>query len=251
MNISDESKDLAKQFWKDGYIVLKNFISDEQAHELEYYFLENLSNLEWIRHTEEFIEKSKIDVAVFFPERIGLQQFSGIKENRRLRELTTAILGPNWNAQECMVMFSEQGAYGQSWHQDCPPEDPSLYNLNRLLYTSDITPSMGGELVLVPGSHKRGELPAGNPLGRISKQLTIAPEKGTLVLMHGHTWHRVTPIKSGKRFSFNYRCRPEGVSRNILTTAIYRNMRYHFPSEKILVERKASLLSNLKNYLNL
>ena len=47
-----------------------------------------------------------------------------------------------------MVMFSKQGSKGQSWHQDCPPEDTSRFNLNRLVYSMDIDASIGGETLV-------------------------------------------------------------------------------------------------------
>ncbi|MEM9301763.1 MAG: phytanoyl-CoA dioxygenase, partial [Pseudomonadota bacterium] len=68
------------------------------------------------------------------------------------------------------------------------------HNLNRLVYTSTITPELGGEVVVVPGSFRRGLLPAGDPHGTFDDQVVIAPTRGTLVLLHGHTWHRVLPI---------------------------------------------------------
>ena len=81
-----------------------------------------------------------------------------------------------------MVMFSKQGTTGQAWHQDCAPEDPRVHNLNQLVYTSDITDEIGGQTVVVPGTHKLGLLPAGNPDVDFDRQAVLTPKKGTLIL---------------------------------------------------------------------
>ena len=61
-----------------------------------------------------------------------------------------------------MVMYSKQGSQGQAWHQDCPPEDKSQFNLNRLAYTMDIGQDVGGETLVVPGTHKGGVISVGD-----------------------------------------------------------------------------------------
>ena len=55
-----------------------------------------------------------------------------------------------------MAMFSKKGSQGQAWHQDCPPEDKSQFNLNRLVYTMDIDNSTGGQIPVVPCTHLGG-----------------------------------------------------------------------------------------------
>jgi hypothetical protein len=51
---------------------------------------------------------------------------------------------------DCMAMFSKQGSKGQAWHQDCAPEDAKKFNMNRLVYSSDITAHIGGQTLVVP-----------------------------------------------------------------------------------------------------
>ena len=45
---------------------------------------------------------------------------------------------------------------GKAWHQDCDPSNSNIFNLNRLIYTMDINKISGGEVELIPGSHKAG-----------------------------------------------------------------------------------------------
>jgi ectoine hydroxylase-related dioxygenase (phytanoyl-CoA dioxygenase family) len=136
-----------------------------------------------------------------------------------------------------MVMFSRQGRKGQSWHQDCPPEDPNRFNLNRLAYTHDITEEIGGYTVVVPGTHKKGLLPAGEPEIDLEAQVILKPKKGTLVLLHGHTWHRVLPVHGRYRVSTNFRASPKGVPADVTDVCVYRNMRYRFSSSEVIEER--------------
>ena len=102
-----------------------------------------------------------------------------------------------------MVMFSKQGTAGQAWHQDCSPDQAQIHNLNRLAYTSDISEECGGQTVIVRGSHRKGLLPAGDPVGHFNDEVVLTPRKGTLILLHGHCWHRVLPILKGGRVSTN------------------------------------------------
>ena len=136
-------------------------------------------------------------------------------------------------------MFSRRDSAGQAWHQDCPPENPDAFNLNRLVYTSDITDEIGGQTVVVPGSHKMGLLPYGDPTGEFENQVILRPKKGTLVLLHGHTWHRVLPIKGKYRFSTNYRAKSPKAGDHITDICVYRNIRYRFSDSSVVEERSA------------
>ena len=70
-------------------------------------------------------------------------------------------------------------------------------------------------------------------------QVVLKPKKGTLVLLHGHTWHCVLPIKGSYRFSTNYRAAPMGTPEDITDVCVYRNMRYQFSTSSVVEERVA------------
>ena len=230
-------KALKAAFDTDGYVVIENFFDDIVMDHLDglirTYYGENPDF--W--HNDEFLSKAKTEVVPWFPQREGVKDFDVIENDDRLKALSKAILGPGWQAQYCMVMFSKQGTAGQAWHQDCPPDDPAQHNLNRLVYTSDITDMIGGQTVVIPGSHKRGTLTVGDPLEEFDDQVVLRPKKGTLVLLHGHTWHRVLPITGGYRFSTNFRSAPEGTPDDITDVCVYRNMRYQFSTSSVIEER--------------
>lgn len=230
---------LKQQFDKDGYLVIENFFDDELMDHLDRVIRDYYGDNPDFWHNDEFLSKAKTEVVPWFPQREGISDFDVIEQDERLRALSDAILGKDWQIQYCMVMFSKQGTAGQAWHQDCPPDDPGRHNMNRLVYTSDITDEIGGQTVVVPGSHKRGLLTVGDPVGEFDDQVILRPRKGTLVLLHGHTWHRVLPIKGQYRFSTNYRSAPNGTPDDITDICVYRNMRYQFSTSSVVEERTA------------
>jgi hypothetical protein len=235
----DESaiSSLAVDFSRDGYAVLPDFFAATLMDHLECLIVAHFGSDPAFFHNSEFLTKAETEVIPWFPQRESVSDFDPVESDPRLERLTTAVLGHGWQRQYCMVMFSKPGSAGQAWHQDCPPDDATKFNLNRLVYTADIVDSIGGQLLLVPGSHRLGELPAGEPRGDMSRQIMLKPRKGDLVLLHGHTWHRVLPIHGGYRSSTNFRSAPAGTPEAITDVCVYRNMRYRFSSNEVIVAR--------------
>ena len=226
-------------FDRDGYLVLDDFFESELMDELDALIRGHFGEDPDFWHTDEFLDKSKTEVIPWFPQQEGEHAFDRIDDNAMLKELTADILGDGWKSLYCMTMFSKQGTVGQAWHQDCAPESPNRFNMNRLVYTHDIDVGTGGQTVVVPGSHKRGEISAGDPWADIEGQLVLTPRKGTLVLLHGHTWHRVLPVTGKYRYSTNYRAIPAGTGEDITDVCVYRNMRYCFSTSSVVEERLA------------
>lgn len=235
MNIEEHRE----KFDLEGYLLIENFFDAQLMDQLDSLVRDYYGSNPDFWHSDEFLEKSKTEVIPWFPQRDGVHDFDPIEDDERLHALSEAILGSGWTSQYCMVMFSKQGTAGQAWHQDCPPDDASRHNLNRLVYTRDITDEIGGQIVVVPGSNKRGLLPFGDPAGEFEDQVILRPKKGTLVLLHGHTWHRVLPIRSRHRFSTNFRAAPQGTPDDITDVCVYRNMRYRFSTSSVVEERTA------------
>ena len=228
---------LAKQFWEQGYISIDGFFEDSLMNSYQTQIIEHFGDDPEFLHNEEFLKKSNTDVIPWFPQMEGKTQFDVVEHDQRLNALTQAILGNGWSSLYSMVMFSKKGSQGQSWHQDCPPEDKSQFNLNRLVYTMDIDDSIGGKTLVVPGTHKSGVISVGDGNEDLPEQHVLSPKKGTLVLLHGHTWHRVLPVKGKYRVSTNYRCCPANTPSNITDICVYRNMRYNFPTSAVIEER--------------
>ena len=65
----------------------------------------------------------------------------------------------------------------------------------------------------------------------------LSSTKGTLFLVHGHTWRRVLPIHGSYRFSSNFRSAPKGKGEDITDNCVYRNMRYRFSTSEVIEAR--------------
>jgi ectoine hydroxylase len=84
--------------------------------------------------------------------------FDRLETDRVLEQLTGALLGKDWSPLYSMVMYSRKGTVGQAWHQDCPPNDAAKYNLNRLVYSRDLSDNTSGKTVVMPGSHRMNDV---------------------------------------------------------------------------------------------
>jgi len=236
---------LASDFWEQGFLVLNEFFDPALMNEMDRNIRDYFGDDPQFWHEPEFLNKSKTEVIPWFPQNPDLPEYSTeaaapfdrLEQDKRLQQLTKAVLGEGWSPLYSMVMYSRKGTSGQAWHQDCPPETASRFNLNRLVYTRLLSDDIGGQTVIMPGSHRHGELPIGDPHEDLAGQVVLKPRKGTLVLLHGHTWHRVLPISGPFRFSTNYRACPNGTPADITDICVYRNMRYCFASNRVIEER--------------
>jgi ectoine hydroxylase len=230
-------KELARQFWEQGFLVVEDMFGAALMDQYQAMISTHFGEAPDFTHNEEFLGRAATEVVPWFPQQAGFALFDQVEQDDRLRQLTGEILGEGWYALYCMAMFSRCGTRGQAWHQDCAPEDASVFNLNRLVYTEDISSEIGGEIVIVPGSHRRGQITVGPVDEDFDEQLLLTPAKGTLVMLHGHCWHRVMPVHGGDRVSTNYRCSPRGTPQNVTDICVYRNMRYRFETSEVVEER--------------
>ena len=228
---------LADMFWRQGYLVLEDFFETALMDRYQALILAHFGESPEFLHDDEFLSKAATEVIPWFPQQDGFGEFDCVEQDSRLQALSQSILGNGWYSQYCMTMFSRQGTRGQAWHQDCAPENPAMFNMNRLVYTEDITPEIGGQTLVVPGSHRRGVLTVGPVDEDFADQVVLTPRKGTLVLLHGHAWHRVLPVAGRYRVSTNYRCSPRGTPEDITDICVYRNMRYRFETNEVVEER--------------
>ena len=227
----------ADEFWRKGYLVIPGFFDSGLMDEYNQLALDHFGEHPQHFHNEEFLSKAATEVIPWFPQSEGVAAFDRIETDERLQSLTHAILGDGWKSQYCMVMYSAPESKGQAWHQDCACENPRRFNLNRLVYTHDIPPESGGQVLVMPGSHLRGEITAGDGHEDLPEQMAFSPGKGTLMLVHGHTWHRVLPVKGNCRISTNYRAAGANTPEDITDVCVYRNMRYKFSTSEVVQER--------------
>lgn len=231
----DESG-LRARFERDGFVLLPGCFPEADMERLSGVIAAHYGSAPPLSHTDEFLDLSKTQVIPWFPQHEGCTAFDAIAREPRLRQATSVLLGKGWHDQYCMVMFSRRGTVGQAWHQDCPPEGEH-YNLNRLVYADSIIEEVGGEVVVLPGSHRLGTLTAGDPHADLDGQVTLRPRRGDLLLLHGHCWHRVGATPGGHRHSVNFRAATAGAPDTLTDVCVYRNMRYRFSTAEVLERR--------------
>jgi hypothetical protein len=227
-----DAGEIRRLFDEDGVVVFPRFFTDAELdtvnRELADYFApieeESKSRMEGEAHT-----KYACDVIPWNPCGDDHNQvFLDLREHDKFVEATEAALGEGFSAPSSLVMYSVGGGRGQAWHQDCPSDDSDAFNLNRLIYTHDVKLE-DGAIVFVPGSHKQGRIPPGDHQELMPGEITLEPEAGTLVFLHGHVYHRVTPNLNQKpRISVNYRAYPAGVDPDVNCIGVYRNGEVNF-----------------------
>ncbi|GAC27339.1 phytanoyl-CoA dioxygenase family protein [Brumicola pallidula] len=225
---------LANLFWEQGFIVIEGFFDAKLMSETQSSIMSHFGDSPAYEHDQRFIDLSKTEVIPWFPQNQGHELFDKLENDMRLKKLTSQILGEAWKNQYCMVMFSKEGSKGQAWHQDCPPENSTQFNLNRLVYSMDVDHELGGQVYIRPGSHRLGALTQGPLFEDFDDQIVLSPKQGTLVLLHGHCWHRIGELKGKYRVSTNYRAAPRQAADSITDICVYRNMRYQFSTAKIV-----------------
>ena len=104
----------AKQFWRDGFIHIENFFPPELVDLYNEKIIAHFGMTPEFSHTDEFIEKSAVEVIPWFPQREGVKCFDTASKDETLKVLTQAILGEGWYEQYSMVMFSKKGTVGQA-----------------------------------------------------------------------------------------------------------------------------------------
>lgn len=240
-------QDIRQTFERDGIVVLPDFLPLDDAEkmntEIDRHYEKKLSELEGRSNRPANFEKYGIDVIGWHPLRENNPIFAKLRDSVQLKQVSEACLGegfttslPAESEPACLVMLSKTGGNGQTWHQDCPPEDATQFNLNRLFYTRDVHVD-DGAVVVVPGSHRMGRIPPGEGHERLPGERVLAPKAGTLILLSGHVYHRVMPNVSGKpRVSVNYRAYGKGVSRQICNVVVYRNGAYDLKTSTPLPE---------------
>lgn len=182
------------------------------------------------------LAKTECEVVAWSPAEEQVTEFVALAEHAGLAEVTRAAMPGGFVEMYSLVMYSPPMSKGQSWHQDCAPGQAGHYNVNRLIYLWDLDERTGGEVVLVPGTHRGEVLPPGGLQDDLPGQVELRPRAGALVMLHGLTFHRVRPVRRA-RVSVNMRVRPPEAPRNVTDVAVYRNMRYRFSTNEV-VERR-------------
>ena len=221
---------LRHRFDRDGVVVMPGFLTESQMlplrRELDAHYAPLAATAATSHNGAGVLASFECDVIVWAPLKEGNAPFIALSEMRELAEVTEALLDAGYSTNpQGLVMYSVGGGRGQAWHQDCPPGGPEgkEFNLNRLIYTDDVALA-DGAIVFVPGSHRFGRIPSGGHQEPIEGEITLEPRAGTVVFLHGHVYHRVTPNLNRKpRTSINLRAYPAGTDPTVNCVGVYRN----------------------------
>lgn len=233
MSNTFDAQRIQQDFERDGFVILPDFLDaptlDRINTELDAHYAPLLGRTEEILtgRLQDF-KQFECDVIAWDPVAENNCAFCDLKDDPRLAQVTAAAIGEGFTAPASLVMLAVGGGKGQAWHQDCPSENPDQFNLNRLFYTRDVRIE-DGAIVVVPASHRRGRIPAGGNQEPIEGEVALMPKAGTLILLSGHVYHRVTPNTSDKpRLSVNFRAFPENVAPDVCDVGVYRGGAYDF-----------------------
>ncbi len=230
---------LHSEFDREGFVVLPDCLDDatlvDIAEEIDRHFAPLLGRPEMIHtNAREGFQQFECEVMSWGPCEEGNASFIALRDDPALAAVTEECVGAGYQGQGSMVMVSIGKGKGQAWHQDCPPDATTQYNVNRLLYTQDVTRE-NGAIVIVPGSHRLGRIPAGGNQEAIEGEVVLTPTAGTLVLLHGHVYHRVTPnLTNEPRVSVNFRVYPCGSATDVNRVGVYRNGSYDFRAGRVV-----------------
>ncbi len=233
MNSCIDAVAMKAQFDSDGFVVVPDFLSGEEVAAMvavidghygpiraDYGSAANAKGSAFERYATEVIPWDPVG------EREPL--FVQLLVNPKLDAVTAACLGDGYSGDQSLVMLSPPGGKGQAWHQDCPVAEPGYFNVNRLIYVEDVTPD-NGSIVIVPKSHRMGLIPEGGPQESIPGEVSLLPKAGTLVLLNGLVYHRVTPNRSdAPRTSVNFRAYAKGVPTDVCMVGVFRNGAFDF-----------------------
>ena len=232
VSMNSSADELRHHFAKYGVLIIPGFLSPERVHELNAVIHTHYRPIVRDRFGIDAVGRAGVEfeceVISWDPIAENVIVFEELAADDRLEWLTTAVVGEGFSSRTGLVMWSVGGGKGQAWHQDCPPDDPTRFNINRLFYMQD-TGIDDGAVVLVPRSHRAGRISEGGAQDPLPGEITLTPTAGTLVLVHGHLFHRVTPNVSRRpRVSVNLRTYPAGVPDNVNRVGIYRNGAFDF-----------------------
>ena len=218
-------------FEQDGIVVLKDMLFGDQvtaADRVANRLLTQLDERPWAAG-EEYCQRFDIWTKIFG----NLESDPDILvlfENEVMQTVTDKLSGVGSAIGSIGSWVTSRGC-GQAWHQDSWSSDPNLFILNRIVFTRNYTPEHG-QLLFVPGSHRYGDLPTGDPYEPLPNQVAFTPSANAAVFLHTRTYHCVTKNATDEpRIQFNRRVVPNGVPGNLTSRARFRNGTWDFSTQ--------------------
>jgi ectoine hydroxylase len=219
---------VAEVFWRDGIVALHGFYDPVDVAEVARELDETVAAQpnKSFGGGEDYAQRFETKVQVWSAN--DKPACRRVMENEILAQITEAICGPGFQDGWALGIFSTPYGCGQGWHQDSGSEDSGHYELNRILFPRDVMVEQG-RLACVPGSHRRGRIPAGGNHEPLEGEHYFAPQANTLVLMHTRCFHRVEPNHTQiPRTQINSRARPKTAPEDVSNFAVFRTGTWNF-----------------------
>jgi ectoine hydroxylase-related dioxygenase (phytanoyl-CoA dioxygenase family) len=112
------------------------------------------------------------------------------------------VLGSDLKLSSLTARSADPGGGSQPLHADMValPDARGSWVCNTVRMLDANTPD-NGALRLVPGSHRRGQLPRqalADPLADHREQVLVTGRAGTVVVLNAHAWHAGTANRTGR-----------------------------------------------------
>jgi hypothetical protein len=228
---ADHHFEIVETFWRDGIVILEQFYEPRIMTELALAF-EQLVNSDPSRPFgggPDYARLRETRVRVWPGKDVPLCE--QVMTDSRLDVITKSICGDDMLRLGISIFSTPRGC-GQAWHQDSSGHRPEHFELNRIVFPSNVAAEQG-ELHFVPGSHTGPDLPPGGNYDPLPGERSVAPKAGTLVLMHTRCFHRVGINQTDKpRTQCNSRTRPAGAPDGLTGLPVFRTGKWNFVTGK-------------------
>jgi ectoine hydroxylase-related dioxygenase (phytanoyl-CoA dioxygenase family) len=228
---------LLEQFHRDGFLVIPDALTAEQAERLRAGVERAFS--EWNAEAELY---GPMMQRIWRPKMFEHgTEFEELVDNPRIIDLVEAILGSDCHLIANSALRTGPGEGITGWHVDelvrfpLPPGvslDPRIqmpcYVLNFNYYLCDVDEALG-PTQFVPGSHRSGrQADRENPRFEGRGPVSALGRAGTAVMWHDQTWHRGAPNQTTDRVRW---VQQAPYARRFIAQRFYPFINYHMPEE--------------------
>jgi ectoine hydroxylase-related dioxygenase (phytanoyl-CoA dioxygenase family) len=184
---------------EDGYLVLAALVPGELLAELR-------------RRVDELFAAEGEAAGSEFKQETGCRRlanlvdkgdvFRAVIAHPLVLEYVRHVLAPDLKLSSLNARSVSPGGGTQPLHADMAalPDARGYWVCNTVWMLDDYTPD-NGALRLVPGSHRRGQLPQqalADPLADHPEQVLVTGRAGTVVVLNAHAWHAGTANRTDR-----------------------------------------------------
>jgi ectoine hydroxylase-related dioxygenase (phytanoyl-CoA dioxygenase family) len=185
-----EGNQLLENYKRDGYIICRNFFSEEEVKRL----LEDIQSAK-LRYGHDVLTNGGLmfNSSIFF----NSEKLQSFISQQKIIDLLSQLIGPNIWVRWDQAVAKQPGAKTFPWHQDNSYSRVKDPHYQLWIALTEMTPENGG-LWLQPGSHK-GPLPhkrVGHEQvydGTPENPVFIGAKPGDVVVFSSFTLHSTTP----------------------------------------------------------